>query len=225
MTWVGYWMLDEVKVFVDNIDHNSFRNWLCVSLKTCPTELHHPSTTDVSGFLPKSFHSEALVNEVLGLWLDFIKQLWQDSKCSLPGESAVLIPFCTSYSYWMAEFLTQGCRGWLQSSRHWPSCCTAASPSSLLPSFVTKELMSLEDNFLQNLNKSLLEAQEMRTLIRTSKPKMMKAYGSSNSGLCILDSNEMLKFCSSVEASNCLLLMLTMILFANFIIHGWWIYS
>ena len=141
------------------------------------------------------------------------------------GESAVLIPFCTSYSYWMAEFLTQGCRGWLQSSRHWPSCCTAATPSSLLPSFVTKELMSLEDNFLQNLNKSLLEAQEMWTLIRTSKPKMMKAYGSSNSGLSILDSNQMLKFCSSVEASNCLLLMLTMILFANFIIHGWWIYT
>ena len=135
------------------------------------------------------------------------------------------VTFCTSYSYWMAEFLTQGCRGWLQSSRLWPSCCTVAPPSSLLQSFVTKELMSLEDNFLQNLNKSLLEAQEMWTLIRTSKPKMMKAYGSSNSGLSILDSNQMLKFCSSVEASNCLLLMLTMILFANFIIHGWWIYS
>ena len=58
---------------------------LCVSLKTCqsPKEPHHPSTTDVSGFLLKSFYSEALVNEVLGLWLDFIKQLWQDSKCSL----------------------------------------------------------------------------------------------------------------------------------------------
>ena len=71
MTWIGYQLSDEVKVFVDNIDHNCFRNWIkdCVSLKTCqsPKDLHHPSTMDVSGFLPKSFNSEALVNEVLGL--------------------------------------------------------------------------------------------------------------------------------------------------------------
>ena len=41
----------------------------CVNFITCqsPTELHHPSTTDGSGFLLKSFYSEALVNEVLGL--------------------------------------------------------------------------------------------------------------------------------------------------------------
>ena len=215
MTWIEYQLSDEVKVFVDNIDHNCFRNWI----KDCV--LAHPSTTDVSRFLPKSFYSEALVNEVLGLWLDFIFQLWRDSKCSLLGESAVLAPSRTSCPCRMVEFLTQGCMGWLQGSRHWPSCCTAVTPSSLLPSFVTKELLSLDAKFLQNLNKSVLEAQEMRTLIRTSKPKMMKAYGSSNSGLSILDSNQMLKFCSSVEASNCLLLMLTMILFANFIIHGW----
>ena len=158
-----------------------------------------------------------------GPW--FVIRFYQTTESELLGESAVLAPSRTSCPCRMVEFLTQGCMGWLQGSRHWPSCCTAVTPSSLLPSFVTKELLSLDANLLQILNKRLLEAQEMRTLIRTSKPKMMKAYGSSNFGLCILDSNQMLKFCSSVEASNCLLLMLTMLLFANFIIHGWWIYS
>ena len=63
---------DEVKVFV----LQEFDQRLCVSFMTCqePTELHHPSTTDVLGFLLKSFYSEALVNEVL---------------YSFPGESAV----------------------------------------------------------------------------------------------------------------------------------------
>ena len=60
----------------------------------------------------------------------------------------------------------------------------------------------------------------MRTLDKTSKPMIMKAYVSSNSGLSILDSDQMLKFCHTTEVSSFLLLMLTMILLANFIIFG-----
>jgi len=60
----------------------------------------------------------------------------------------------------------------------------------------------------------------MRTFDKTSKPMMMKAYESSNSGLSILDSDQMLKISGAIEVSSFLLLMLPMKLLANFIILG-----
>ena len=76
--------------------------------------VHHPST--IQDFLWRVSTLTQL--SMRSLACDEFYQTTGDSKCSLSRESAVLAPSHTSHPCWLAEFLTQGCRG-LQGSRLW----------------------------------------------------------------------------------------------------------